>query len=82
MWQNSLYKEHASDLKYYQWLERAAHVAWQRKYETWEITWFVRWTICEAGVVGGGGGGWAEGLGDFRKILYMYKTDIFLNHTL
>ena len=26
-WQNSLYKEHASDLKYYQWLERGAHVA-------------------------------------------------------
>ena len=24
--------------------------------ETWEITWFVRWTICEAGGVGGGGG--------------------------
>ena len=30
--------------------------------ETWEITWFVRWTICEAGGVGGGGVGWGAGL--------------------
>ena len=48
--------------------------------ETWEITWFVRWTICEAGGVGVGG--WVEGLVYFRKNIYMYKTDIFLNHTL
>ena len=49
--------------------------------ETWEITWFVRWTICEAGGVGVGGG-WVEGLVYFRKNIYMYKTDILLNHTL
>ena len=51
--------------------------------ETWEITWFVRWTICEAGGGGGGGGvWWVEGLVCFRKNIYMYKTDIFLNYTL
>ena len=48
----------------------------------WEITHglsggpFVR----QAGL--GGGGGWVEGLVYFRKNIYMYKTDIFLNHTL
>ena len=48
-WQNSLYKERAFDLKYHQWLERGAHVAWQRKYETWEIPRFVGRTISVAG---------------------------------
>ena len=39
--------------------------------------------ICEAGGVGGGGGYSFEGLVDFRFLnIYMYKTDIFLNHTL
>ena len=28
-----------------------------------------------------GGGGWVEGLVDFRKNIYIHKTDIFLNHT-
>ena len=36
--------------------------------------------VRQAGWVGGGG--WVEGLVDFRKNIYMYKTDIFLNHTL
>ena len=31
---------------------------------------------------GGGGGGGLGGLVYFRKNIYMYKTDIFLNHTL
>ena len=53
-WQNSLCKEHASDMKYYQWLERGAHVAWQRKYETWEIPRFVGRTISKAGRAGVG----------------------------
>ena len=36
-------------------------------------------TVCQADHFWGGRG---EGLVDFRKNIYVYKIDVFLNHTL
>ena len=52
--------------------------------ETWKITWFVRWTICEAGGVGGGGlRGWfiLEKIYTCTKLIFSLTTHCRIRST-